>query len=82
MQVNAQHSSPLLQIGPMVYPGPFLRLSLGCVLHGFIPLPGSGRSSGPWSHSTWSFRWDCLLPETRLVQTWRSTGFNFCMSLR
>lgn len=49
---------------------------LGCVLHGSVPLPGSGRSSGPWSHSAGSFRWDCLLPETGLVQAWRSSGIS------
>lgn len=40
----------------------FFHLSVGCVLHSSVPLPGSGRSLGPRSHSTWSYRWDCLLP--------------------
>lgn len=60
----------------------FLLLLVGCVLHSSIPLPCSGRSFGPWSHSTWSFGWDCLLPETRLVQTWRSTGIHFLYAAR
>lgn len=52
----------------------FFLLLVGCVLHSSVPLPCSGRSFGPWSHTARSFGWDCLLLETRLVQTGRSAG--------
>lgn len=60
----------------------FPALSLGCVLHGSVPLRCFDRSFGPWSHTTWSIRWYRLLPETRLVQTRRGTGIpHVCMSV-
>lgn len=60
----------------------FPPLSLGCVLHGSVPLRCSDRSFGPRSHTTWSIRWNRLLPETRLVQTRRGTGIpHVCMSV-
>lgn len=63
-------------------------LPLGCILHGPVPVCCSGDSFGAWCHSTWSSRWDWILPETRLVQTGRSAGwllfvltsFDFCLA--